>query len=148
MKRLIVLSLVFFAMACGGDDNNNDGTNNGDGNNSDKCVTTKDHYKTKVQPIFSSKCTSCHAGPSGIGYTGSEFKINKDDLGDADSVASVKAVIAKTEGGQSLFLLKATNETAHTGGPQIQKDSDEYKVLEELVNRVNTPKECDADMPF
>ena len=157
MKRTIfialAISLSVFAVACGESDDNNANDNNTTKNNTNNtknntaCVTTVDFYKKSVEPMFSAKCSSCHLGPNGIGYTGSELKFESDLSGEMTRT-SVKAVAAKMEGGKSLLLLKPSGQTAHTGGALTPKDGADYKALEELIDRINTPKECDTASPF
>jgi hypothetical protein len=60
-------------------------------------------------------------------------------------LANINEVARIQFDGESELLRKPLGEMDHGGGAVMTKDSDEYKILSEMVDRVSDPVSCDGD---
>ena len=60
-------------------------------------------------------------------------------------LANINEVARIQFDGESELLRKPLGEMDHGGGAVLSKDSDEYKILAEMVDRVSDPVSCSAD---
>lgn len=126
------------------------GCNSGDTGAGDTCVSDNQYFAEKIwAPIVAQKCVSCHnrggqAKDSGLvlqssaeaGYLDSNFEV-------------FKAASTLQQDGQSQVLVMPTGGSAarkHPGGTVIQKGTEEYAAMEELVRRFDEPTACEADV--
>lgn len=75
-------------------------------------------FTNTVNPSLQ-KCAGCHTGGTG-GWTYD---------GGAQAHAQVTGAVDITDAANSALLLKAINESAHGGGPQFEKDSEDYRSI-------------------
>lgn len=114
------------------------------------CVSDTQYFAEQAwAPIFSQKCVACHnpqgqAKDSGLVFSGSSQAGFLDKNYDV-----VKNAASLEQDGVSQLLVMPTGGTAarkHPGGVVIEKDSEEYKSIEELVRRFKEPSACETNV--
>ena len=112
------------------------------------CVNDADYFSDEVYgQVLNQHCVGCH-NPQGVGRT-SELVLKNSALpGYMEANQAMLTDLARLErDGESILLLKPTNQTRHGGGLVIEKDSEPYRILEEFIRRVDQPAQCaDEDM--
>jgi hypothetical protein len=119
-----------------------DGGVDGDG---DSCVSTREYFANEVWPkVLGKTCITCH-GPAGIAEEqGAEFRLlpaSYPGFLDAN-LASVSENASVSYDDLSALLAKPTAKTKHGGGEVIKAGSEEYRILESLLNQLDAPREC------
>ncbi len=111
----------------------------------DGCFSNREFLATRVWPqVFGKTCLSCH-GPGGIAANQSaEFTLQPSAYpGFLDVNLEVVKQMARIEqDDKSVLLRKPLGELTHGGAKVLAEDSEDYKLLEELVARVTSPEEC------
>lgn len=84
-------------------------------------------FETDVITIFSSKCatTGCHTGSTPQG--GLDLDASNSDV--ATIYANIQDQISVDDPATSPLLMKATNETSHSGGEVLAMGSDQYNTI-------------------
>lgn len=124
----------------------------GSGNTTDpevqeRCVSTRQFFLQQVWPkVMANKCINCHA-PGGL----ASERLGRFVLyptaypGFVEENLSAIRDLAKTEyEDESVLLRKSRGELTHGGGMQVSPESDEAKLLADLVKRLQTEETCNA----
>lgn len=116
----------------------------------DGCVPDNMYFAQKVwAPVLAVKCASCH-NPGGAAGQSSLVLRGSSEAGFLDAnFEIIKSAATLQQDGESLLLAMPTGGTAsrkHPGGVVIEKGSDDYAALEELVNRIDEPSSCEANL--
>lgn len=131
------------------DDGDDDGGGTGDSPplvGPEVCVDTKRFFEQDAWgPVFNAKCYSCH-NRNGAAKASYMVLEGNDYPGYLDANYNTIANVARLEiEGTSLLLLKPSMEIEHGGGVQAAKGSDDYTLLEELVEKFAAPVHCVDD---
>jgi hypothetical protein len=114
----------------------------------DRCLDNSAFYEEKVwTQVISKNCLKCHA-PEGVAATKNAkfIQYSQSFPGFLDlNLANINEVARIQFDGESELLRKPLGEMDHGGGAVMTKDSDEYKILSEMVDRVSDPVSCDGD---
>jgi len=88
--------------------------------------------------IVQAKCIFCHA--EGGSARNSSLQFQRDNTASAlNNFATLSAFIE--EKGSELLLSKASGSVSHTGGVQLDQNSDEYRALQKVVDQINAQDE-------
>lgn len=107
------------------------------------CLDDRTFFQQKVWDVVErGNCTECH-NQGGSART-SKFILEPDTVtGFIDSnMDRMRDIAAFERDGVSVLLLKPSAQVQHDGGMLIAKDSEDYAVLEEMVDRFRTPVTC------
>jgi hypothetical protein len=129
---LAVCTLAIGSAACNGGDSE-DGV----------CLDDRTFFQQKVWNIVKeANCMGCHN--AGGDAKDTKFILQPETVtGFIDANMTIMRDVAAFEkDGVSVLLLKPTNTVPHDGGGLISKDSPEYEVLAEMVDRFRTPVTC------
>ncbi len=111
----------------------------------DGCLSNREFLATQAWPqVLGSVCLSCH-GPGGIAANQSAaFQLQPSAYpGFLDvNLEQVSSNAHIESNNVSVVLLKPLGELSHGGGAVLAPDSEQYAILEELVERVNEPDPC------
>jgi hypothetical protein len=114
------------------------------GGGNDACVSTRDLFAEQVWPIINARCTGCHA-PGGMAATGDNpkqraagFVLEWDAYPDFldENLRQLSRMVTEQIGGVPKLLVKPVGGDTHVGGAAIEKDSEEYKLLEQLTQQI------------
>lgn len=107
---------------------------------SENCVTNEQFFAEEAwTKVFGAKCVSCH-NPTGAASNTRHVLQDAYQTGFLEANYATLRELAKYEkDGKPLLLLKPTGGDAHEGGSLISEDSEEYRVIEELVERFEKP---------
>lgn len=110
------------------------------------CLSARKYLETQVWPTFmSNTCLKCHH-PSGVAVAESKAKfVLQPSSFPGFMEANLKMLedIARIDvDGTPLLLVKPTGGNNHGGGEVLEKDSEEYKALETLVQKLKDPPSC------
>ncbi len=112
---------------------------------SGQCVPTSQFFREQVwATTLAPKCLACHIS-SGAAKN-SKFILQPEQFpGYLDANYKVMEDLARFEvDGEKLLLAKpALLGVDHGGGEQLRVDSDEYKALSELIQRIENPVACE-----
>jgi hypothetical protein len=111
-----------------------------------ECQTARTYFEQNVWGTFmGEKCTRCHT-PEGFAVLekGAKFVLQPPSYpGFLDVNLKTLEDISRVDvDGVPLILVKPTGGNSHGGGEIIKKDSEEYKALEELVEKFKNPTDC------
>jgi len=114
------------------------------------CVSDQMFFAEQVwAPILSNNCIACHTS-NGAAKDSSLVLRGSSEAGFLDTNYDImKNAAALQQDGMSQLLAMPTGGTAsrkHPGGVVIQPGSEEFKALEELVNRFNEPSSCETNL--
>ncbi len=114
------------------------------------CQETAEYFREEVwAPFMSSQCFACHNPLGQAKHTDLVLQAN-DVPGHAEAnLATIRNISRLELEGESLILVKARGDDNHTGGAQLEKDTDQYLALEELIKQLDEgPTVCadDADV--
>lgn len=94
---------------------------------------------------MSTKCVKCHT-PDGIAVAekGAKFVLQPSSFpGFMDANVKMMEDIAQRDvNGEPLLLVKPVGGDNHGGGEQVTKDSEDYKTLQTLVDKIKNPPNC------
>ncbi|HEX2730631.1 MAG TPA: DUF1588 domain-containing protein [Polyangiaceae bacterium] len=114
----------------------------------DGCLSNREFLATEAWPkVLGGVCSSCH-GPGGTAVVqGAKFTLEPSAYpGFIDVNLQAVATNAELEvDGKSVLLLKPLGEREHGGGAVLAKDSEGYRILTELVERVKAGEKCPDD---
>ena len=112
-------------------------------NGTETCVTTRAYFEGQVWDAFmADNCATCH-NPQGVARTTALVLQGNATPGNIDHNLDVVSALALVRvQGEPLLLRKARGELDHGGGVRLQTDSDGYKALAALVDRVEHPVTC------
>jgi hypothetical protein len=114
----------------------------------DKCLDNSAFYEQKVwTQVVSKNCLKCHA-PEGVAANKNAkfIQLSQSFPGFLDiNLGNISEVARIQFDGKSELLRKPLGEMDHGGGAVLTSDSEEYKLLEQMVDRVSDPVTCDAD---
>jgi len=114
------------------------------------CVSDQMYFAQKVwAPTLSVKCVGCH-NPQGQAKDSGLVLRGSSEAGFLDANYEImKAAASLEQDGISQLLAMPTGGTAsrkHPGGVVVEKGTDEYAALEELVNRFKEPSSCETNL--
>jgi hypothetical protein len=114
------------------------------------CVSDQMYFAQKVwAPVLAVKCVGCH-NPQGQAKDSNLVLRASTEAGFLDTNYEIlKANSTLEQDGVSQLLAMPTGGTAsrkHPGGVVIEKGSDDYAAIEELVNRFNEPSSCETNL--
>jgi hypothetical protein len=114
------------------------------------CVSDPQYFAEQAwAPVLSQKCIGCH-NPQGAAKDSGMVLSGSSEAGFLDkNYEIVKNAASLQQDGVSQLLVMPTGGTAarkHPGGVVVLKGSEEYKALEELVNRFNEPSACETNV--
>ncbi|MBL8972250.1 MAG: hypothetical protein JNK56_16820, partial [Myxococcales bacterium] len=114
----------------------------------DSCTSTREFFADEVWVnVMGRKCITCH-GPGGVAEAaGAEFNLLPSSYpGFLDAnFAEVSENASISYNDVSALLAKPSGQTKHGGGEIIKQGSEEYRILESLVNQLKDPVECSDD---
>ncbi|MCB9565996.1 MAG: DUF1588 domain-containing protein [Myxococcales bacterium] len=109
-----------------------------------KCVSNDEFFRTKAT-VFMDTCVSCHNSQGAAKAT--KFVLERSaNPGYVDANLRVLSDLARyeVEGQGKLLLIKPTQDgVSHEGGTLFDKKSDQYKQIEEMIERLENPVECE-----
>lgn len=109
------------------------------------CISTRTFFEHKVwTPLMDKVCINCHA-PDGIAVEmNAEFRLLPSSYpGFLDAnLENVRHMARFEVDGKPVLLQKPIGMLDHGGGMQVDKDSDEYAALVELVARLGEKETC------
>jgi len=115
---------------------------------SNTCLDNSAFYEQKVwTQVVSKNCLKCHA-PEGVAANKNAkfIQLSQSFPSFLDiNLANISDIAKIQFDGTSELLRKPLGEMDHGGGSVLPKDSDEYKILSEMVDRANKPVTCSAD---
>jgi len=115
-----------------------------------QCLSNRDFFALEVWPaVFGATCIECHQ-PGGIAVeSDAAFHLLPDSYpGFIDAnYAAVQEISRNQYDGVSLLLAKPSALTKHGGGAVIKKDDVPYKLLEELLERMEKGEPCEVAAP-
>jgi len=114
------------------------------------CTSDQMFFAEQVwAPILSNNCIACHT-TNGAAKDSSLVLRGSSEAGFLDANYQImKNAAALEQDGVSQLLAMPIGGSAsrkHPGGVVLQPGSDEYKALEELVNRFNDPSSCETNL--
>lgn len=120
------------------------------GDDGDACVSDQMFFAQKVwATTLSVKCQGCH-NAQGIAKDSNLVLRGSSEAGFLDANFEImRQAAALEQDGVSQLLAMPTGGTAsrkHPGGTVIEKGSEEYAALEELVERFNSPSSCETNL--
>lgn len=113
----------------------------------DQCLDNAAFYEQKVwTQVVSKSCIKCHAPEGAAAAKNAKFiQLSQSFPSFLElNLANVNEVAKIEYEGKSELLRKPLGEMNHGGGKVLDEDSDEYKVLSDMVNRVKDPVSCGA----
>ncbi len=139
-KRSWAASLAIMACAATGFSLGVSGCNGGD-----DCLTNEEFFKQEVFPLIENNCMSCH-NEQGVAKHTQYILRGAEWPGYIEQNLAVIENLAKIEfEGKPYLLVKPTEDGAtHEGGVRFEKGSDEFKVLQDLIERIDNPPNCDG----
>ncbi|MCA9713363.1 MAG: DUF1588 domain-containing protein [Myxococcales bacterium] len=110
------------------------------------CLTNEEFFKQEVFPMVENNCMSCH-NEQGVAKHTQYILRGSEWPGFIEQNLAVIENLAKIDfDGKPYLLVKPTEDgTTHKGGVRFEKGSDEYKILEELIDRVENPETCEGN---
>ncbi len=116
---------------------------------SPSCVSTREYFTTEVYGKALKTCAGCHTPGGAADQQGAKFKMLRDTYPDFVS-ANIERMrdYAKVDyEGKPLLLLKPLGKRDHGGGAVVTEDSEEFKVLSQIVGdlRSGNEKSCDGN---
>ncbi len=111
------------------------------------CVSTRAFFEEQVWNAFmADNCAGCHS-PQGVARNTDLVLQANTTPGNIDhNLAVVEKLALVRVQGEPLLLRKARGELDHGGGARLMTDSDGYRALIALVDRVENPVAC-TDTP-
>lgn len=116
------------------------------GGESSGCVSTRDYFEDTAWPqVLGQICTDCHTPGGQAGDGQARFELLPPGYpGFIDTNLERIRQFARMEyDGTSVLLLKPLGELDHGGGRRFKKGSDEYEVLERLVQMAREGDSCE-----
>lgn len=110
------------------------------------CVDTDKFFKEKIwAPVLSKKCIGCH-NPTGVaGQTDLVLQMS-DYPGYLEVNQQTVQNVSRLEiDGMPLMLAKPSAMVDHGGGLQMEAETEEYRLLGEMVERFAAPSQCRDD---
>lgn len=111
-----------------------------------ECLDNAQFYEQRVfTQVVSKNCIKCH-GPEGVAARQNAKFLQLSQAYPAFqdlNLANISEMAKIQYDGKPSLLVKATGGQSHGGGAVLSEGSDEYKILEEMVNRVASPVTCD-----
>ncbi len=110
------------------------------------CVDTSRFFQEQAwTAVMSQKCVGCHNSQGAASATDLVLQM-PDYPGYLEVNEQTVSNIARLEiQGTPLILLKPTGQVPHEGGVIFEKDSEEFEVISEMVERFAAPKHCKDD---
>lgn len=113
------------------------------------CLTARQYLETQVWPTFmGNTCLKCHH-PSGVAVAESKAKFVLQPSsfpGFMEANLKMLEEISRVDvDGTPLLLVKPIGGNNHGGGEVLEKDGEEYKALEKLVQKLKEPPSCGED---
>lgn len=111
----------------------------------DQCLDNAAFYEQKVwTQVVSKNCLKCHAPEGAAASKNAKFiQLSQAFPSFLELNVTNFSEVSKIEyEGKSEILRKPLGEMNHGGGKVLDEGSDEYKVLEDMVNRVKDPVSC------
>lgn len=110
------------------------------------CVDTDKFFKESIwTPVLSKKCIGCH-NPTGVAGTTDLVLQMSDYPGYLEANQQTLANVARLEiDGMPLLLAKPSAMVEHGGGLQLPDDSEEYRLLADMIERFKAPTHCEND---
>lgn len=109
------------------------------------CVSTRQVFTQQVWPkVMAKKCINCHA-PGGLAaerYAALELFPTAYPGFLERNLASLRELARTEYDDVSVLLRKPLGELSHGGGQQLQADSEDYRLLADLVLRLRTEDTC------
>lgn len=108
-----------------------------------ECVDDRTYFQKEVWSVVKANdCRGCHS--LGGDAQSSNFILESEEVtGFLDhNMAAMRDIAAFERDGESVLLLKPTNTVPHSGGQLFTRDSEDYKVLAEMVERFRAPTTC------
>ena len=116
---------------------------------SSSCVSTREFFTTEVYGKAMKTCAGCHTPGGAADQRGAKFKILRDTYPDfvSANLEGLRDYVKLDYDGKPLFLLKPLGKRDHGGGPVLTEDSEEFKILSQLVGilRNGNEKSCDGN---
>jgi hypothetical protein len=146
LRRLPLAALALALSACGAEPAaKQDGAP--DPGSVAQCVSTRQLFAEQVWPkVMAKKCINCHA-PGGLAaerHAGLKLYPTSYPGFLEQNLVSLRE-LSKTEyEGQSLLLRKPMGELDHGGGVQFGADSDDYRLMADLVSRLQGDNGCEV----
>jgi hypothetical protein len=114
------------------------------------CVSDQMYFAQKVwAPVLAVKCVACH-NPQGAAKDSSLVLRSSSEAGFLDANYDIlKAASSLEQDGISQLLAMPTGGSAsrkHPGGVVVEKGSEDFAALEELVNRFKAPSSCETNL--
>ena len=109
-----------------------------------ECVDDETFFRESVQKeVLSDICMSCHTS-SGAARNTDLILVSSVFPNYLETNQAAMANIAGLErDGESLLLLKPRGDDNHGGGSVLATKSDEYRILEEYLERLEAPVQCE-----
>lgn len=114
------------------------------------CVSARDYFAEQVWPVINAKCTGCHA-PGGTAATGDNpkqraagFVLAWDAYPDFidTNLAELSRMVSEQINGVPKLLVKPSGGDTHVGGAILPEDSEEYKLLKTLTEKIQSGASC------
>jgi len=116
----------------------------GDSDAEEQCVSNEQFFKETIMPIAQAKCMACHTTQ---GQAKNSSFIFQDSAWGPDYIEQNMKVFEQLSKlkfeGNPWILLKPTNEIAHEGAVQFDRDSEEYDAFVAMIDRIDNPVSCD-----
>ncbi len=160
MTRFLALAAAFVAIGCGGQVATTDqpppadavdaGTSveptDGGSGQPPACVSTRTFFRRDVwEPVLKTSCFKCHAA-DGVAVVRDRAKFVLQPAAYPgfldENLRNVTEVSKITYEGISELLQKPLGRMGHGGGPVLTEDSEGYRLLSELVARLEKPDSC------
>ncbi|MBR59219.1 MAG: hypothetical protein CMH54_14535 [Myxococcales bacterium] len=110
------------------------------------CVTLEDFFISELwAPLMSTKCIACHNSQGAAKDTKMVLQYSAITGFLEHNLEALRDVASYQYDGESILLLKPTNQIDHAGGEIITADSPEYAALQELIFRFENPIDCVPD---
>jgi len=113
----------------------------------DECQSARTYFEQNVWGTFmGTTCVKCHT-PDGLAVAdkGAKFVLQPPSYpGFIDANLKMLEDISRVDvDGTPIILVKPIGGNNHGGGEVIEKDSEEYKALETLIEKIKNPPSCD-----
>jgi hypothetical protein len=110
------------------------------------CTTNFDYFAESVmQPVLTQKCLGCHM-EDGFAAKSRFILREAHEPGSLEANFEILEEMATLDhDGQPLMLVKATNTINHGGGHAIEYMSNEFVALSTMLERFQSPPDCDGE---
>lgn len=107
------------------------------------CQSNKEYFKKKVWVgVLQNKCYSCHSASGVAKHTKLVLQPSAQTGYNIANLKSFTEAAAYEVEGKSILLQKPLGKLDHQGGAILKADSEDFKIIQSMLERIKKPVEC------